>query len=57
MEDVLSINCFNFALAGVDRCDRPMTADSKTDADQPGRLAHGPDENMGQCGIAMGFMP
>ena len=37
------------------RCDRPTSAFSRTLFDQPGRLAHGPEEKLGLAGARSGF--
>jgi hypothetical protein len=39
-----------FAFAGLERCDLPRTALSRTAGDQPGRFVVGPDEKNGIAG-------
>lgn len=46
---------FNLALPMVDLCERPRAASLNTSTDQPGRLAHGPDEKLGHSGLIDGF--
>ena len=45
---------FSLAFAVCDLCDRPTLAFSSTPGFQPGRLAHGPEENSGIPGKAVG---
>src|SRR3984957_20790257 len=43
------------ALPGLDRCERPSTADLRFSGDHPGRLAQGPDENSARAGRMAGL--
>ena len=47
---VRSMASFRRALPSLERCDRPSTAISRFEADQPGRLAQGPEEKYGRAG-------
>jgi hypothetical protein len=44
----------SLVFAARDLCDRPTLAFSNTAGFQPGRLAHGPEENSGIPGKAVG---
>src|SRR5476651_2697586 len=43
------------ALPGLERCERPTTADLRFSGDHPGRLAQGPDENSARAGRMAGL--
>src|SRR6266478_3945038 len=43
------------ALPTLDRCERPRTALRRFSGAQPGRLAHGPEENSGRAGRMAGL--
>src|SRR5580658_309936 len=43
------------ALPSLERCERPSTADLRFSGDQPGRLAHGPEENSARAGRMAGL--
>src|SRR5262249_30481494 len=51
-----SMTSTHCAKPGAERCDRPTSAPDKACGDQPGRLAHGPDEKHGLAGRRVGFM-
>ncbi len=44
------------ATPGFERCDRPSSAPDNAAGDQPGRLAHGPDEKHGLAGRRVGLI-
>ena len=44
-----------FAFAGLERCDLPRTAPSRTEGTQPGRFIVGPDEKNGIAGRIAGL--
>src|SRR4051794_14171081 len=44
------------ASPAFDRCDRPSSAPDRATGDQPGRLAHGPDEKQGLAGRWVGLI-
>ena len=52
---VLSRASFSRALPSGERCERPRRALPSTAGVQPGRLAHGPDENNGLAGRSEGL--
>ncbi|WP_217995046.1 hypothetical protein, partial [Methylogaea oryzae] len=39
-----------------ERCERPAQTPSRAAVVQPGRLAQGPEEKKGLCGLLVGFM-
>jgi len=44
------------ATPGFERCERPSNAPDNAAGDQPGRLAHGPDEKQGLAGRRVGLI-
>ena len=52
---VRSIACASLDLPVFARCERPSAASASACGVQPGRLAHGPDENRGLAGRRSGF--
>src|SRR5579862_3169889 len=46
----------SLANPGFERCERPLSAPANTAADQPGRLAQGPEEKHGLAGRRVGFI-
>jgi hypothetical protein len=50
-----SITSANRARPGFERCERPTSAAFSASADQPGRLAQGPEEKLGFAGRTAGF--
>src|SRR4029078_10726937 len=52
---VRSMARLSLALPILDRCERPRTASVRFWRFQPGRLAHGPDENTGAAGPTPGL--
>src|SRR4051794_24182581 len=52
---VRSMARLSLALPALARCERPSVASPKFCRDQPGRLAHGPEEKHGATGRAAGI--
>ena len=50
-----SMTSLSFALPPAARCDRPVQASARTDGDQPGRFAQGPEENKARFGFLSGL--
>src|SRR5688500_3017540 len=53
---LFSMTAWSFSLPTLARCERPRAAPESAARLQPGRLAHGPEENWGRTGLVAGFV-